>query len=128
MTMTGPSRIDYVCIAIVLLMAVSVFLIYRSAEGDLKFNAVEWNGHAGDKNLRDKIRYRMVDDLVDNHLPVGMSESEVIALIGKPSRPLSDEGFAGWNLFDHYGRYGEMEISIKFDADRRIRNVSIYTE
>jgi len=128
MTMTGPSRFDYVSIVIVLLIVIAGIFVYRATDGDLKFDAAEWNGHADDKDLRDRIRYRMVDDLVDNHLPVGMHESEVIALLGKPSRPLSDEGFAGWMLFDNYGRYGEIEISIKFDADRRIRNVSTYNE
>ena len=45
---------------------------------DRRFKAAAWQNAAPD------VRARMSEDLVKHHLPVGMSESQVVALLGKP--------------------------------------------
>lgn len=51
----------------------------------IDFDKSIWIGH-NDLLVRKNPRLKMIDDLMDNHLKVGMDKKEVIELLGKPYR------------------------------------------
>lgn len=62
-----------------------LLLVITSCTTDQKFNQQKWLANS-DVNDRNNPRADMTDDLLNNHLKVGLSKNAVLALLGKPEK------------------------------------------
>jgi hypothetical protein len=70
----------------------------------------------------------MLDDLVESHLPIGMLESDVVALIGEPTTRYGDDESV-WIIGENYHwYYGESQLEIHFGKDHRLVDAQLYFE
>lgn len=84
---------------VLLLSVASCDPLFENPYGRRPFDSVQWKAY---KDQRDNRRYEMLDDLVANHLPLGMERAAVLELLGPPetedvSRPelMYSTGYSG---------------------------------
>lgn len=110
-------------VGVSLLMILGVNAYRHGPTSDIPFDAKKWHDK-WDPDCEQN-RYRMLADLKRHHLPVGMPERDVIALLGDPGGLPTDET-REWRLRYDYGGYGGIRIRIRFDDQRRIGFVTQY--
>lgn len=56
-------------------------LMFENPYAHRPFDSAQWKAY---KDQRDNKRYEMLDDLVANHLPLGMERAAVLEILGPP--------------------------------------------
>ena len=107
-----------------------LILLFISCNKHTKFDSAEWKSSGGEGILLDT-RMNMVDDLIKNEILLNKDESEIVELIGSPSRLNSHEHksvkyFAvqevyGWNIDP------EELIFLKIEFDEKGKSISVET-
>ncbi len=85
-----------------------------------KFDRKIWDKSDGGYNLREP----MVDDVIKNHLYIGMKYKDVINLLGKPNGKMSKNNKIYYVVF--YNFYQELHIclTINFTCDSIVKSYS----
>ena len=97
----------------------SLIIILFSCQSQ-KFDRKIWNKSDGGYNLREP----MVDDVIKNHLYIGMKYSDVINLLGKPNGKMSKKNKIYYVVF--YDLYQELHmcLTINFTHDSIVKSYS----
>jgi hypothetical protein len=114
---------------VVTLLALAPFLVYGCRDwmnpyDDLKFTKAAWDADADGPGYR---RRQMLDDLIARHLPHGMSEAAVVALLGEPTTRYGAEELE-WDIGEHYMRNFDASLNVYFDVDHKLVHAVIYTD
>lgn len=110
---------------------ISVVLIFViiSCKNEMKFNSKDWNER---EDLFYSKRKFVVNDLITNHLKVGMRYDEIIRLLGKPSYESIQENSEihyeilekyGWNIDPEEIQY--LDIKLNKDSTFASSNIRI---
>ena len=96
---------------------------------DAKFNKETWLASPNHEQLAENPRGPMTDDLIQNHLPIGMSKQAVHKLLGKPLylpyKTNTDSYYVGhWGFMTVDGEF----LNIKYNRDNQIESAKLITE
>ena len=124
-----------VLIAFILIVAATVGVLWFkdaiNPYNDAAFDSQGWL-------IDEDIRMAMSEDLVDNHLPKGMSDSKVQLLLGQAERILTTpqdgggnslQGHHTWTYYignDSFGVGDDVFVYVHFDASGQVVGCGIY--
>lgn len=120
----------YRMLAVVVIGAIvcGMIVYVLSPPGPLKFDTATWSDTSlGPKKLGEA-RWRMHEDLLANHLRVGMSRAEVARLLGPPTRwDNVHEGFSEYDLGPNHSLFpiDDDWLVINFDNKGVVSDVVI---
>lgn len=121
------SAVMVIVVALVLVIAYELGLL-GSPFDDKIFVRSEWLASAHNCEMRNP-RGRMAEDLISNHLRIGMSKSDVRKLLGKSNNSEYDETqntdyyfLGGWGFMSIDGDY----LIIRYNNAYQIKSTEIY--
>ena len=88
-----------------------IFISLSSCNGQNKFDQEIWLKN-NDISIRENPRFKMVNDILENHLRKGMSKSSIIELLGKPNTDALD-----YYLPNNKKLPDSLEIDYDYDKD-----------
>ncbi len=96
---------------------------------DLDFDRDRWDASVRELDAP-TTRQRMCDDILDNHLKVGMTELEVWDLLGPPGEDYPPEGIYYYQLGSEPGFLGMglQFLHVSFDEDGRLVSARVITD
>ena len=114
------------------IISIWTFFALISCSKDLKFDSGKWK-NAGGENITLDIRTNMVSDLIKSKILLNKNESDIIELIGNPSR-LNTKESENIKYFAVQEKYGmdidpdEMTfLEIKFNEKGQSKSVELYS-
>lgn len=91
--------------AILILSAMFGLTVYRLNQGTVDFKPTSFDSQhwmfSKPEMSWESVRLKMVDDLVENHLKVGLQKSQIISLIGSPDET---KYFNNYDMVYYLGR------------------------
>ena len=116
---------------IVLCIVVGLFML--STSWGVPFDTAQWKASNVPAD-----RAAMVDDLIENHIRVGMPMTEIVSILGMPPKVLSkqDNGgnkmpgsttYAWWlgNGYDYNSMWDDMCLYVSFSKNNRVVNIKL---
>src|SRR4051812_16052627 len=107
------------------LLALALAAISGCTSSGIPFDKTAWQAHDQFEVDEPSIRDEMVDDLLANHLPAGMSEAEAVSLLGQPT--FQSDGQLQYWVNDDYGRLNMSPdpmriqfVTLNFDSRHRL--------
>jgi hypothetical protein len=96
---------------------------YDNNEDKLKFDKKLWTINWDIHQIGENSRHYMLDDLLDNHLKIGMDSIKVKNLLGEPER---DFGFS-YNLGIYKSSFDPTFLILEFDDKGKLKDVNVET-
>lgn len=98
-------------------------MAYDDHEDKLRFDKKRWTVNWNIHQMGENDRHYMLDDLVDNHLAIGMDSIKVKELLGEPER---DFGFS-YNLGLYRSGLDPTFLILEFDDNGKLKRVKVET-
>ncbi len=121
--------ITAIAVAFILIEGPFILMLMYHPWNDAKFDQETWLASPNYQQRAENPRGPMTDDLIQNHLPIGMSRTAVHKLLGKASFPSYykdiDKYYVGhWGFMTVDGEF----LNIKYNRADQIESAKLITE